>query len=267
MGKSIGQFGESVWRPVGIQGTSALKEDAQDGVRILERRDPLGVLEPEEEERVGQAVEGDGQVVGVGDPLEPPALHAALEDPGEAPEEAFVHLADLGVESHEHVLARSLGLREVETDRGHVVAEDLSLDPHEAADLLDLVVGLLDGLRDRGEEPGGLLEEQDPVEVLLVLEELVERPDGELGLLRDLAHGDVAVALPREKIASGGQDVLPLRQLLSFPPWELLVAGLLVVHGWALCERCFRLVNSNSRYTIVRHPVKRFTESGRRPRT
>jgi hypothetical protein len=66
-----------------------------------------------------------------------------------------------------------------------------------------------------------LLQNQGPVQVLLVLEELVQGADGELGLPGDLVHGDVVVAFLGKELQRGGQHLLALPQFLPFPPGEL----------------------------------------------
>ncbi|MCU0584831.1 MAG: hypothetical protein MUC46_02015, partial [Desulfobacterales bacterium] len=75
---------------------------------------PLGVLEPEQQKCGGHAVEGHGEVQGVGDPLKAVAAHPLLEDGGERLQKIPVAFADFGFEPGQHGQPRSPGLCQVE---------------------------------------------------------------------------------------------------------------------------------------------------------
>jgi hypothetical protein len=128
------------------------------------------------------------------------------------PTSQFVIQARLDVE------ARPPALGKKQANEGEVGTNPFALGPDVLPQLFNFVIGLLDRPMDGILELVALLQDKGLVKILLVLKELVERPDGELGLLGDLVHGDTVVSALREELESGGEHFLALALFLALPP-------------------------------------------------
>ena len=66
------------------------EENIQNGVRVVRERVALGRVEPEKKKRIDDTVESNGQMIGVGDILEPFVLDPTVKDRGESFQEGVI---------------------------------------------------------------------------------------------------------------------------------------------------------------------------------